>query len=89
MKPLRQAVADHSAGKGASVTLGRGRAHRRLGFLDLRGATLGRTLEAVISQRICVQELELNLTSYLLFRGSKRIGFERFFDLGLITVDKL
>ena len=47
------------------------------------------SLEAVISQRICVQELELNLTSYLLFRGSELIGFERFFDLGLITVDKL
>ena len=46
-------------------------------------------LEAVISQRICVQELELNLISYLLFRGSKIIGFERFFDLDLITVDKL
>ena len=47
------------------------------------------SLEAVISQRICVQELELNLTSYLLFRGSELIGFERFFDLDLITVDKL
>ena len=34
------------------------------------------SLEAVISQRICVQELELNLTSYLLFRGSELIGFE-------------
>ena len=34
-------------------------------------------LEAVISQRICVQELELNLISYLLFCGSKLIGFER------------
>ena len=33
--------------------------------------------EAVISQRICVQELELNLISYLLFRGSELIGFER------------
>ena len=46
-------------------------------------------LEAVISQRICVKELELNLTSYLLFRGSKLTGFERFFDLDLITMDKL
>ena len=43
----------------------------------------------MISQRICVHELELNRISYLLFRGSKLIGFERFFDLDLITVDKL
>ena len=41
-------------------------------------------LEAVISQRICVKELELNIISYLLFRGS-----ERLFGLDLITMDKL
>ena len=45
--------------------------------------------ETVISQRTCVQELELNLISYLLFRGSKLIGFERLFDLDLITGRKL
>ena len=53
-----------------------------------RTARVG-ALEAVISRRIRVQELEPNLISYLLFRGSKLIGFERFFDLVLITVDKL